>query len=127
MALQLGSFAAPIYYALYCHPIWQFVYLFTMIVCGGITVTVSLLKRFSTPAYRILRTTLFANMGGLIILPYMHHIYIYGFAMAKESFSLVSLTYVAGSYLTGAIIYAFRLPERFFPGKFDLFGTFFIK
>ena len=42
--------------------------------------------------------------------------------MALHSFAFNEIVYVAIFYLAGAFVYAYRIPERWYPGSFDLVG-----
>lgn len=82
---------------------------------------VSLWDKFSEPHLRPLRAGVFALFGLSGIFPGFHW-------LAKQNwFSDVSLRISFGClvlmgvlYLTGALLYACRVPERFFPGKCDI-------
>ena len=58
------------------------------------------------------------GLGGVI--PSMHVLIKYGLWSALNDFSLGWLALMAVLYIGGALIYAFRIPERIFPGKFDI-------
>lgn len=123
VSLQVGSFAAPIYYAFYCHPTTAKIYGVLVVLLGISTALISIMKRFGTPAFRVMRTALFACMGLVGVVPFFHHVWIYGWEMARHSFASEWVMMMAVWYLVGAVIYAFRIPERFFPGKLDLIGN----
>ena len=42
--------------------------------------------------------------------------------MAKVSFAVVDVLIVGLFYCIGAVFYSSKVPERWFPGKFDLIG-----
>jgi adiponectin receptor len=54
------------------------------------------------------------------VIPAIHIVSTVGFWDAVNKASLGWLVLMAFLYITGAIIYAVRIPERFFPGKFDI-------
>lgn len=58
------------------------------------------------------------GLGGVI--PSMHVLWQHGLYSALHNFSLGWLAIMAFLYISGALIYAFRIPERIFPGKFDI-------
>ena len=43
--------------------------------------------------------------------------------MSWESFALLEIILMGTLYVTGAIIYATRIPERYYPKTFDIFGS----
>ncbi|KAI8907960.1 hemolysin-III related-domain-containing protein [Gorgonomyces haynaldii] len=122
IALQLGSFVAPVYYGFFCHPGWQAVYLYPLCGLGLLILSITVSPRFASPQYRYLRTGLFTAFGIMGIIPAGHHIAIYGYTMAKSTFAIDYVLIMGGLYLIGAFIYAYRIPERWFPGKVDLVG-----
>ncbi len=122
VALQMGSFVPAIYYAFFCDLTLQILYTMGLSMLGLVTIYVTVGPNFASAQYRWLRTGLFTLFGGLIILPISHHIWRYGLAMAVHSFSIHYFALSGAFYIVGAFIYASRIPERWFPGKFDIFG-----
>ncbi|KAI8990984.1 putative hemolysin-III channel protein Izh2 [Mycotypha africana] len=121
--LIVGSFFPVIYYGFHCHHILQVVYLSTVMVLGSITAAVTLMKHFRTPAYRWIRASLFMLLGLFGLIPTFHGIWIYGLNNAMRTISLGHMALMAVTYISGALIYGFRFPERARPGKFDIFGA----
>ncbi|KAJ3101581.1 hypothetical protein HDU97_001260 [Phlyctochytrium planicorne] len=119
--LQCGSFVPAVYYGFYCEPSLQFGYLSTIFLLGGITSAVTMTKKFSTPKYRYLRTGLFISLGMAGVVPLTHSVLVYGFEFSENSISLHYLVWMGVQYVIGAFIYASRVPERWYPGKFDIF------
>ena len=50
----------------------------------------------------------------------MHFVITDGFWNAIDYAALGWLVLMAALYIVGAVIYAVRIPERIFPGKFDI-------
>ncbi|KFH67900.1 hypothetical protein MVEG_06631 [Podila verticillata NRRL 6337] len=119
--LTVGSFYPAIYYIFYCHKTWQIMYISLISVFGGATVIAVLQPRFRTPQFRWVRSGLFLAMGLSALFPVIHGIILYGFAMAQRAVALNYLFCVGAAYVFGALIYGSRVPECFFPGKFDHF------
>ncbi|EPZ32960.1 HlyIII-domain-containing protein [Rozella allomycis CSF55] len=74
-------------------------------------------SKWSTPEFRTLRTIIYISSGAFSAIPVFHAIYANGMPNTPRGFYGWPLT--LGTYLCGALIYASRMPERFFPGKFD--------
>lgn len=53
----------------------------------------------------------------------MHGVYIYGFATLEKMMGLRWSFAQGFFYILGCIIFASRVPERWYPGKFDLIGA----
>ena len=56
------------------------------------------------------------------IVPALHYIMAWGFEKAIYVGAIGWLALMAVLYISGATIYAFRFPERYWPGKFDYWG-----
>ena len=63
---------------------------------------------------------MFIALGLSGVVPAMHYVVIEGFYNAINFAALGWLCLMALLYIVGALIYAFRIPERIFPGKFDI-------
>jgi adiponectin receptor len=83
---------------------------------------VTLNPEYATVAYRKLRTGVFILLGGMGIVPSIHHVLRYGVRMSLDSFAIPYVLSMGALYLIGAFIYAFRIPECWFPGSFDIVG-----
>lgn len=62
-------------------------------------------------------------MGLSAVIPTVHYCITDGFWAAVYEASFGWLLLMAFLYIGGALMYAWRIPERFFPGKFDLWVT----
>jgi len=117
--LIVGSFFPFIYHAFYCHQLWKSVYLLKITGFGVVTAILCSSDRFQTLEYRAIRTCLFLAMGLSGILPLFHAISLHGWHFSWHAFSLDNLLLMGTLYIIGAMIYGWRIPERWFPGKFD--------
>ncbi|ORX81252.1 HlyIII-domain-containing protein [Basidiobolus meristosporus CBS 931.73] len=135
--LIVGSYFPAINYAFYCTTKWKIVYLSFIIIFGSATPrpliassatqpipkgVMSIAKKFGTPEYRWIRTNLFLAMGLSGILPLGHAIWVNGWANAVQKLSLKWFASMGLTYVSGALIYASRIPERWYPGRFDYWG-----
>ncbi|KAI8837841.1 hemolysin-III related-domain-containing protein [Chytridium lagenaria] len=118
--LIVGSFIPAVYYGFYCYRTLQLIYIPTMVFFGLATAIVTMSKRFSTPKYRYLRTTLFLALGLAGVVPLAHVLIIYKPEFAAEAMALRYVGAMGLMYILGAALYASRVPERWFPGKFDI-------
>ena len=62
----------------------------------------------------------FIALGLSGVIPAMHYVITEGFYQAVNYAALGWLVLMAILYIVGAIIYAVRIPERIWPGKFDI-------
>ncbi|KAL3095637.1 hypothetical protein niasHT_024463 [Heterodera trifolii] len=118
--LIVGSFIPWIYYGFYCRREPKVTYIAMIGVLGLGAVVVSLWDKFNDKRYRPFRATIFSLMGLSGIIPTIHFVYTDGFRQLVAETSFYWLVVMALLYLFGALLYATRTPERFFPGKCDL-------
>lgn len=62
----------------------------------------------------------FIALGLSGVIPAMHFVIIHGFWEGIYNAALGWLVLMAILYIVGAVIYAVRIPERIWPGKFDI-------
>ena len=60
---------------------------------------------------------LFLSLGCSGVVPAIHLLISMGFIQGVEQGALGYLVLMGALYIIGALMYAFRVPERFFPGK----------
>ncbi|KAF9582785.1 hypothetical protein BGW38_010765, partial [Lunasporangiospora selenospora] len=121
--LIVGSFYPAIFYGFYCYKTWQIVYTTLISIFGAATIVAVVRPEFRTPQYRWIRSSLFLAMGLSGIIPALHGLALYGYHLADKAISLRYMICMGGCYVFGALLYASRIPERFFPGKLDHFGA----
>ncbi|XP_022106190.1 adiponectin receptor protein 1-like isoform X2 [Acanthaster planci] len=118
--LIVGSFIPWLYFGFYCQSTLRYVYISLIVILGLVCMIVALRDQFSTRKFRALRAGLFLGLGLSAIIPACHFLAISGFVEAFQNCAFGWILLMAGLYITGAIFYAVRIPERFFPGKCDI-------
>lgn len=122
VGLITGSFVPSVYYGLYCIREIQILY-WTMISLIGIGCgIVSTTPRFRTPEWRPFRATMFVAMGLSAVFPVIHGLLVFGLSQMQRQIGLSWVVLQGALYILGAVIYAMRVPERLWPGKFDILG-----
>uniref|UniRef100_A0A915JBJ7 Adiponectin receptor n=1 Tax=Romanomermis culicivorax TaxID=13658 RepID=A0A915JBJ7_ROMCU len=118
--LIMGSSIPWLYYSFYCRIEPKIVYISLISFLGVACILISFCETFSAPNYRHLRAGVFISFGCCGIIPLIHYFITDGIhaAFAESAFGWLIL--MALIYLFGALLYAFRVPERFFPGKCDI-------
>lgn len=122
-ALIIATVYSGTYYAFYCERFWWKIY------SGGIfSITFSCAifctkPRFRTPKWRNVRAVLFVAIGCYGALPMTHMAEKWGRPKANEIIGWNLMFWEGMSYGAGAAIYAFRVPERWMPGTFDIWGA----
>ncbi|KAH8313379.1 hypothetical protein KR067_005005 [Drosophila pandora] len=120
--LIMGSFVPWLYYGFYCHYQPKVIYLSVVCVLGVLSIVVSLWDKFSEPGLRPLRAGVFMSFGLSGVIPAVHYSIMEGWFSQMSRASLGWLILMGLLYITGALLYALRVPERWFPGKFDIWG-----
>ncbi|CAM0871709.1 unnamed protein product [Alopecurus aequalis] len=119
--LIVTSFYPLVYYTFLCDPFYRNLYLGAITVFGVAAVAVSMLSVFEAPELRWARAALFACMATSGLVPIVHKLLLFG---ARPEAVLTTTYEVAmgAFYLAGLVVYGARVPERWMPGRFDLFG-----
>uniref|UniRef100_A0AAY4BAI5 Adiponectin receptor 1a n=2 Tax=Denticeps clupeoides TaxID=299321 RepID=A0AAY4BAI5_9TELE len=118
--LIMGSFVPWLYYSFYCSPQPRLIYLSVVCVLGISAIIVAQWDRFATPRHRPTRAGVFLGLGLSGIIPTMHFTIAEGFVKATTVGQMGWFFLMGAMYITGAGLYAARIPERFFPGKCDI-------
>ncbi|CAE6469529.1 unnamed protein product [Rhizoctonia solani] len=123
IVLTVGSFYPCLRYGFFCDPQFQVIYSVGITVAGLVAAYVVLNPDYSTPAYRWARTSVFFLLGACSFVPIATAYQLYGLERMKNEMGIQWIALTAVLYVSGAFIYACRVPERWFPGTFDLFGS----
>uniref|UniRef100_A0ACD5TUU5 Uncharacterized protein n=1 Tax=Avena sativa TaxID=4498 RepID=A0ACD5TUU5_AVESA len=119
--LIVTSFYPLVYYTFLCDPFYRDLYLGAITVFGAAAVAVSMLPVFEAPELRWARAALFACMAASGLVPIVHKLLVFG--ARPEAVLTTGYEVAMGAfYLAGVVVYGARVPERWLPGKFDLFG-----
>jgi len=78
---------------------------------------------FRTPSYRPFRSAMYGVLGLSIFIPAIHGVMLHGWAAQNERMSLIYFIGLGVLNGLGTAIYAARIPERWFPGRFDIYGA----
>lgn len=68
----------------------------------------------------LLLLALFISLGLSAVVPFVHYMLLEGFWDTISSSAVGWLVLMAVLYIAGALVYALRIPECFYPGKFDI-------
>jgi len=110
------------HYAFYCRPVVQQVY-WTINFCSA---SAAAFKLFDTGGggnrVRTLRGGVFGLLTVSAMLPLFHSAIGMGWARAREQLGAVWYPAEGLSLLVGVCLFVRRIPERFSPGSFDIWG-----
>lgn len=112
----IGSMIPALYYGFYDNQAMYVTYITVGIILCAVSITISLWDKFSEPKFRPLRTIVFLAFGLSNIVPGIHWFLV----LDSHLIGAFCLFVLQGLiYVVGALLYAVRIPERFFPGKCD--------
>ncbi|CAE6392393.1 unnamed protein product [Rhizoctonia solani] len=123
IVLTVGSFYPCLHYGFYCDYHLQVLYAVGITVAGLIAAYVVLNPQYATPSYRWARTSVFILLGICAFVPVTHAYIIYGLERMQNEMGINWIALTGTLYISGALIYACRVPERWLPGTFDFFGS----
>ncbi|GAU93702.1 hypothetical protein RvY_05600-2 [Ramazzottius varieornatus] len=118
--LILGSFVPWLHYSFYCHQLEKYTYIGIISVLSTSCIVVSLWNKFSEPAFRPIRAFIFSCLGASGVVPTLHYTIANGWEKSVNEGSLYWILTMGALYLLGALCYAARVPERWYPGQFDI-------
>ncbi|KAF1932705.1 HlyIII-domain-containing protein [Didymella exigua CBS 183.55] len=118
-----GSFVPVLYYAFDREPGLMKTY-WTMITTLAAGTSVACIHpQFRTPALRPVRALMFVLMGLSAVFPVLHGVKLYGVEHLRKSIGLDWVVMQGVLYIAGAGLYAARVPEKWAPGRFDIWGS----
>lgn len=122
--LIAGSIVPCLYYGFYCHFYSKIIYIVATLVLCAASLIVSFFDKFSESQYRPVRAGVFTAFALSSVIPAVHWYVTHGgvahLGTAFQS-AVFFILLMATLYITGVLFYALRIPERFYPGKFDLY------
>jgi adiponectin receptor len=119
--LIAGSFFPVVYYTFFCYPFYIKLYLGSIGIFSSIVFAVAMLPFFQTSKFRWLRGSVFLALGLIGFVPLTHFAFLPDLIHFPST--LVYFGLMGASYIIGVLVYVSRVPERFYPGKFDLWGS----
>jgi adiponectin receptor len=123
VTLIMASFYPVVYYSFMCVPALRTFYLVGISLFGSVVLSVMLLERFQAPKYTPFRAVLFSGLGAFGIFPLLHQTLFTWRIVPTPMVVTFWLEILMGMcYLGGAFIYARAVPERWNPGRFDVWG-----
>lgn len=114
--LIAGSAFPPVVYGFSCNPIPKIFYLIIISTSCLAAFGMTLMPGAETPNYRRMRGFLFIFVGLFAGVPTIHA------TLSNDPNVLININYwvIGGAvYISGALIYVARIPERLSPGTFD--------
>jgi len=126
-ALIVGSYFGPIFYGYYCFPFWQKLYLGSMSVIGVTLVVLSMFDFFHSNRFSTVRVILYLTVAGFGVIPAIQIRYYENYVMVPPDNLVHDLASIHHRiylmyfcYACGVFSYVFVFPERYFPGRFNI-------
>lgn len=121
--LIFGSFVPWLYFTFYNHPNLRLLYGITGTVSALATIKMSLNDEFGQAHYRAVRSAIYIAYAMICgVLPVFHFCVMYGPLELIENYFLLRFALMVASYVVGAFMYSIRVPEKYWPGRFDYAG-----
>lgn len=117
-----GISAAQFAFACPTHASLRYGYFVLLTAVGVACAVFTLRPKFRTRKYRTMRFLAYCAFGVSLFLPMAHGGVKFGLDGLSERMHLESCIGVGVINFSGAAVYAARVPERWFPGTFDLLG-----
>lgn len=117
--LNATSYFLWIYYSFYCLRLHRLFYVIFSATLSFIGIGVVIQDKFCEPRYMTFRACVFMTLGLISVFPGVHFITFESFRTPATS-SITWMLTMAVCYLLGGLVYAAKIPERYFPGKFDI-------
>ena len=118
-----GSTMPGTYFEFYCNPQLRTLYWILSTIFAVASAVFTLRPKFRQPAYRRARFYMYTFLGASTFFPIIHGLFIYGYDEVNRRMSLDHFLGLGVLNFSGAVIYAARIPERWFPRTFDVWGS----
>ncbi|KAF7893511.1 uncharacterized protein EAF02_001049 [Botrytis sinoallii] len=121
--LMWSSTIPTVYYGFYCDPVIQRTYWMMISISATACAITTFHSEFHHPKVRSYRATMYSCLGLSSTIFIIHGLIIYGYEMLRWRMSLDWMGVMAGFNLLGAVAYAVRIPEKWFPHRHDILGS----
>ncbi|KNE71110.1 hemolysin III family channel protein [Allomyces macrogynus ATCC 38327] len=120
--LICGSATLVTYYVLACDPLLRTIYLTLLLSVSFVGIVGPYFAIWATSRFRVWRTIIYVASGILSGVPIFHYVFKHGIPTDMPWWAMYGWFVMGGTYIVGATIYASKVPERWWPGRFDYFG-----
>ncbi|KAK0109754.1 hypothetical protein ONS95_002430 [Cadophora gregata] len=121
--LMWGSTIPSVYYGFYCDAKLQKLYWVVVTILAAVCVYVTLHPIFRERHLRPWRAAMYAGLGLSAIVFIVHGLVIHGWEIQKHRMSLKWMAVMGSLNIAGAVAYASRVPERWYPLRHDIYGS----
>mmetsp|Transcript_148 Transcript_148/g.275 ORF Transcript_148/g.275 Transcript_148/m.275 type:complete len:379 (-) Transcript_148:314-1450(-) len=114
-----GSYFPGLYYGFYCMQTTRRIYIAILAVLSTLATCASSCEWFHRNEWRVLRIAVFGGLAGSGVIPSVHWVLKNGISGHEADVFFGGVAAMYASYASGLAVYILRVPERYFPGKFD--------
>lgn len=118
--LIVGSFYPPIYFAFSCYPTARVVYLSCITLFGLSGMVGPCFPFFHAPSFTFYRNTLFVLLAGSGVVPLVHAHAVFPFTQDDNATMFLGIYLMYICYGGGVIVYLTKVPEKWYPGRYDI-------
>ncbi|KAK0715400.1 mPR-like GPCR protein [Lasiosphaeris hirsuta] len=120
--LMWGAGISMIHYGFLCDARLRTTYWTLMSCAAGSCAAVTFLPKLRTPQYHCWKVATYTSLGltGLVFIT--HGLVVFGWETQNRRMPFLWMAAMAVTNLIGALMFVTRIPERWFPHKFDLVG-----
>lgn len=118
-----GTTVASTHFGFRCEPALERMYSTIATLCAALCAVATLHSAFSGRTGRRVRTVVYLLLGLSSFLPIIHGIGLHGLAEHDRRMSFKYYLGLGACHGTGAMLYAARIPERWYPRRFDILGS----
>ena len=118
-----GSIIPSVYYGFYHEPKLQKKYWLMVTILASTCAVATLHHRFHHPNFRLYRAAMYSSLGLSVICFIIHGLALHGWVIQNGRMSLSWMGLTGGLNLIGAVVYAARIPERWYPRRHDIYGN----
>lgn len=119
-AIMTASFLPPLYFVFTCWPTLQLLYMSQVLILGGATLVAPFIERFKTNEWYMLRMGLYIVTAISGFVPTIHSIFLFPPSNHITRAVHLGIFLMFLFYGVGTVIYVTKIPERFYPGRFDI-------
>jgi adiponectin receptor len=110
------------HFALRCRPTAQRIYIVLLSAAAAQSGLITARPTFRAVEQRWIRVLVYSSFGASLFAPVIHGLFVYGVVELDERMGLKSFVGLALLNSLGGGLYIARVPDRWFPGRFDLIG-----
>ncbi|KAK3373930.1 hemolysin-III protein [Lasiosphaeria ovina] len=123
VVVTVGTFASGIYYVFFCEVSLQKLHWAIILTTGTATGVLISNPSFRTLRWRRVRVGALVVFGASSFIPLLHGVQRYGLEYMLQYSGMKWYLLELVFYGAGVSLYAFRIPERLAPGRFDIWGS----